>query len=128
MLLALPFPMKTTTTTTPARATAPGGYLGELRAHLLALTASLRRRVAFADVLQVEIAQDIVADASTQHTAASRLAYTAEQSDLEACRLLRASLADGHITADEIPVMRAALRHCTSSAAADRRITELLGS
>lgn len=100
-------------------------YLGELKDHLLAFARSLRGRRAFADVLQVEVAEDIRADAARQQGRVGQLAYTAQQSDLEAARLLREAIADGHITADEVPEIRAALRHVIRSAHSDRRITEL---
>lgn len=106
----------------------PGGFLAELRDRLTAFASSLRLRRAHGDQLEAEVCLDVVADAArTEHTAA-RLAYSAQQSDLEAARLIRESLADGRITADEIPVLRHALRHVGSSARADERLTRLLPS
>lgn len=100
-------------------------FLTELKAHLAGLVADFRRRHAYADQLQAEVAQAIAADAAAAATRASRLAYTAEQADLEASRLLRDSLADGRITAAEIPVLRTALNHITRSARHDHTITEV---
>lgn len=100
-------------------------FLRELRSHLGTLKAALRCRRAWADVLQVEIAEDIAADASTEQGRVGRFAYTAEQADIEAERLIRSTLADGHITDAEIPALRTAMRHVHRAAAADHRITEL---
>lgn len=123
------FPMHTTTPTPRALpASARPGFQRELAAHLLAFGGALRRRRAYADLLQVEVAQDIHADATAHQQATARLAYTAEQADCEAARLIRAALADGHVTADEIPDLRRAFRHIRHSAAADHRISECIAS
>lgn len=104
----------------------PAGFLGELGERLRAFAAALRLRRAHADQLQAEICLDITADATRQQACAARHAYAAEQSDLEAARILRESIADGHITADEIPALRRALRHVQASARHDHAIGQIL--
>jgi hypothetical protein len=116
--------MSTTHTIAPAT----GGFLAELRAHLAGFRAALRARRAYPDVLQVEVGEDIVADAERQQSHAARLAYTAQQADIEAGRLLRAAQApesDGGraITPREAEPI---FRNLTRSAAADQHITEVL--
>lgn len=104
----------------------PSGYLAELRGHLAAMIADFRRLRNFGAILKTEVAEDITADAAAEQGRVGRLAYTAEQSDLEAARLLRETLADGHLAAEEIPALRLALRHVNRSAARDHQITETL--
>ena len=103
---------------------AQAGFLSELRDRLTAFAATLRGRRLHGDQLEAEVCLDVVADAAVEQGRVGRLAYTAEQADIEAARLLRDSLADGRITADEIPCLRTALRHVNRSAERDRQITE----
>ena len=104
------------------------GFLAELRDHLATFCATLRTRRDYPGLLQAEIAQDIIADATAQQGRAGALAYTAEQADLEADRLLTAAQqpdSDGGpaITPHEAGPI---LRHIRRSATADHRITEVL--
>ncbi len=101
-------------------------FLSELSAHLATFRASLRGRRQHGDQLQVEVAQDIVADAAAQQGRVGQLAYTAEQADLEAGQLLDQVLADKRVTPDEIPLLQRAARNVRRSAATDRKITEAL--
>lgn len=101
-------------------------FLAELRTRLTAFAGVLRARRAHGDQLEAEVCLDVVADAAAAQRRAGEHAYTAEQADLEAARLIRESLADGRITADEIPVLRTALRHIHRSAAHDQRIADTL--
>jgi hypothetical protein len=103
-----------------------GGYLSELRSRLTAFAEALRGRRQHGDQLEAEVCLDVVADAAAAQARAGERAYTAEQADLEAARLLSESLADGRITAEEIPCLRSALRHVNRSAQADHQITEVL--
>ena len=101
-------------------------YLAELRSRLTAFAATLRGRRLHGDQLEAEVCLDVVADAATEQGRAGRLAYTAEQADLEAGKLLDTVLADGRVTPTEIRTLRTARRHVRRSATADRRITESL--
>lgn len=100
--------------------------LSELRSFLASMWSEVRRRPDPAAQNDVRALQDIAADATAQQATAARTAYSAEQADLEAARLLRESLADGKVTADEIPFLRRALRHVTRSAERDHHITDVL--
>lgn len=104
----------------------PSGYLAELRGHLAAMIADFRRLRNFGAILKTEVAEDITADAVAQQGRVGRLAYTAEQSDLEAARLLRGVLSDRHLTDADLPAIRTALRHVNRSAERDHQITETL--
>lgn len=94
----------------------------ELRHFLLSWKRDLRARRDYRNLLDVEAAEDIAAD--LQPVAAA--AYTAQQADLEAARLLRESLADGKLTTADIPLLEKALAHIGNSAAADQQIAEAL--
>jgi hypothetical protein len=100
--------------------------LTELCAFLASWLPDLRRQRNYAAILEVEAVQTIVTEAQALQAVAVQAAYTAEQADLEAARLLRESLADGRIDLTEIPALRTALRHVTRSAASDHQITEHL--
>lgn len=99
-------------------------FLTELSAHIAGFRDTLRHRRAYADVLHVEVAQDIAADIAAQQGRVGRLAYTAQQSDLEARQLLDRVLADGRITPAEVPLLRTARRHVLRSAERNHQITE----
>jgi hypothetical protein len=101
-------------------------FLSELRSRLKAFAENLRGRRQHGDQLEAEVCLAVVADASAAQARAGERAYSAEQADLEAARLLRESLADGRITAEEIPCLRAALRHVNRSAAADHQVGQIL--
>jgi len=101
-------------------------FIHELKTHLAGLLPGLRRRRAYADLLQVEVAIDITADAATEQARAGRLAYTAEQADREAEQILRTVLADNRVTPEEIPLLRTALRNIHHSAEADHRLGDTL--
>lgn len=90
----------------------------------------LARRIASARALRdyaalpaLIVAQDIAADSAAACTAASALAYSAEQADLEALRLLEDAARDGFNSAD-LPAVEQAVRHIRRSAAADHELAE----
>jgi len=90
----------------------------------------LARRIASARALRdyaalpaLTVAADISADAARACSAASALAYTAQQDDLEAIRLLDAAARDGFNSAD-LPAVEQAVRHIRRSAAADHALAE----
>jgi hypothetical protein len=67
-------------------------YLRELRGRLAAFAQSLRFRRQHGDQLEAEVCLDIVTDADRSAATAARRAYTAEQADIEAQRLIRVAL------------------------------------
>lgn len=103
-------------------------FLKELSDHLAAMRGHFRDRRDYGAVLKTEVAQDIIADATGEQGRVGRLAYTAEQSDLEAKRLAElAQMQDSpggqNITPDEMaPIFRC----ITRSAEGDHQITEAL--
>lgn len=97
-------------------------FLTQLRTHLGDVKARYRARRVHAEVLDVEIAEDIVDDVARAHD----LAYNAEQADLEAARLLVDSLADGHLNEADLPKVRLAIKHIERSAQRDHQITQAL--
>ncbi len=99
----------------------------ELQAWLASLIAGFRRRRQFGDSLRLKVAQDIVSDISTLETKACDTAFDSEQADLAAVQLITPLLNDPRIPADDLPVLRKALRNIRNSATADHRISELLG-
>ncbi len=100
--------------------------LTELIAYLRQMAGQLRARRRFGDLLHTEVALDIAADAAAQQARAAHLAYTAQQADIEAEQIMRTVLHDNRVTADEIPVLKQALRHVHNSATTDCRIVEQL--
>lgn len=100
--------------------------LAEMIVFLKTVAADFRSRRRFGDVLQAEVAQDIAADIATEQGRAARLAYAAQQADLEAEHIMRTVLADNRVTADEIPLLRTAQRHVHRSATTDQKITDAL--
>lgn len=98
----------------------------ELMSFLSSLLPGLRAKRQYAEVLNVEVAQEIARDVVAQHAQLSGLAYTAEQADHEAAKLIGVITSDGHLTDDELPLLARALRHINRSAAHDHRLsTEL---
>jgi hypothetical protein len=103
-------------------------FLNELQRHIATVRDSLRARRLHGDQLQVEVVQDITLDLAIVQGRAGELAYTAEQADLEAARLLKlAQEPDSEggvlITPREA---RPIFRHITRSAQRDHQITEAL--
>ncbi len=86
----------------------------------------MRKERHFGAVLQVEVSEAITADVAAEQGRVGRLAYTAQQNDLEAGKLLDQVLADGRVTPDEVPLLKRASRHVHRSAEGDQRITEAL--
>lgn len=103
-------------------------FLRELSSHLAGFKARLRQRRQFGDVLQVEVAEDVVVDAATEQGRVGQLAHSAQVHDEEAARLLRAAqdpASEGgrNITPREAaPIFRCVNR----SAEKDRAISEAL--
>jgi hypothetical protein len=94
----------------------------ELNKFLAGLIPSLRARHQYAEVLNVEVAQEIAADIAALQSAA----YAAEQADLEAAKIIGAITADGHLTDAELPLLTRALRNINRSAAHDHHLSEQL--
>lgn len=103
-----------------------GSLLREAASFLGSWIPDLRRSRDYCNLTDAEAHQDIIADAQAAQGQVRDAAYRAEQADLEAARLLRETLADGRVTAEEIPVLKAALRNVVRSADGDHAITEQL--
>jgi hypothetical protein len=76
-------------------------------------------------VFHVEVCRVIVANAVTQQRHIAARAYTAEQADHEAVRIMEEVLEDGRVTPSEIKRLRLAQRHIRNSEKADASIVEL---
>lgn len=78
----------------------------------------------FGELLGWEAAEDIQQEAVAHERKIAGMAYSAEQGDREALKLLEATAADGHIDAEEMAAVTLAIRHIRRSAEQDRRISE----
>lgn len=102
----------------------PLAPLAELRAWLARATARFRAARQFAPVCYFEVATTITADLAAQHQAISAAAHSAETHDREASAILGRVLADGRVSAEELPDLRRASRLVARSAALDHDIAE----
>lgn len=102
------------------------GLLAELDGFLASWREDLRRLRDWRNLLDLDGALAIAGDLAERDRLAVAAAYRSEQADLEASRLLREALADGKVTAGEIPMLQLALRHVNRSAEADHKLGEVL--
>jgi hypothetical protein len=100
-----------------------GHQIREPNRWLARRSASARALRDYAALPALTVAQDIAADSAAACTAASALAYSAEQADIEAIRLLEEAARDGFNQAD-LSAVAAAVRHIRRSAAADHQLAE----
>jgi len=101
--------------------------LAELRSWLADTADRCRSQRWFGPLFRVNVATDILADAEKAQKQAAEDAYSAEQYDLEAVRVLNEAARDGFTNAD-IPEVARAVRLIRQSAQKDRRVTERLAS
>lgn len=99
--------------------------LRELREYLARFIARCRAASWLGALFHARVVEDIAADLARQHRALSATAYTAEQADLEAARLLDEAARDGFSQAD-LPAVERAVRLIRRSAAHDRRLCDQL--
>lgn len=99
--------------------------LCELRDSLSGFSARCRAARWYGALFRVGVAQDIVADDTKALNRISRAAYSAEQDDLEAVKIIKAAARDGFSDAD-LPALDKALRLIMSSAKKDHQISEQL--
>lgn len=99
--------------------------LAELRDWLAGSLARCRANLDFRAAFFVDVAADIAEDAEKHQAKVAQRAYSAEQSDLEAVKLLESAASDG-LSACDMPAIAAAIRHIRRSAKQDRCITEAL--
>ena len=97
----------------------------ELRGWLSDRLAIRRSEQRFDAAFDLDVASDIATDVQAHEQCASRVAYSAEQEDLEAIRILEQAEVDGLSNAD-LPAIHRAIRLIRSSAKHDRAITEAL--
>lgn len=110
-------------TTAPHAHLSLGTLLREQGRWLARKIAAARGAHHYAALPALTVAQDIAADCAAACLATAATAYSAEQSDLEAIRLLEDAARDGFNQAD-IPAVAAAVRHIRQSAAADHALVE----
>lgn len=73
-------------------------------------------------LFHVGVALDIAADAVRAQSHQATDAYTAEQADLEAVKLIHRVCCAGHVSKTDLPLLTAALRHIHNSARRDHAI------
>lgn len=96
----------------------------ELCRYISGSIAHSRSRQCFSEVLSFEACEDIGADIVTHEQKVSRSAYSAAVEDEQADADVETVLADGKVTADEVPILRRAQRNIRRSAKRDRQIAE----
>lgn len=101
--------------------------LAELRTWLADTAARCRAQKWFGALFLTNVASDIVADVVKNEEAAARDAYSAEQSDLEAVRILDEAAADGLSNSDMAAVAKA-VRLIRRSAQKDHAVSERLAA
>ena len=99
-------------------------YLAELRDWLAAGIARFRLERQFYAVAQLGVAADITADAIADSNAVAATAHAAEVNDREAITLLDSILADGALTAAELPALRRVRALAVRSAELDHDLAE----
>lgn len=97
--------------------------VAELRASLSDFADRCRSQSWFGPLFRVRVAQDIAADISAHQRRIADAAYSAEQSDLEAVKVLERAAADGFTNAD-LPEVERAIRLIRNSANKDHAISE----
>lgn len=100
--------------------------LAELSTYLRSWLRELRAQRQHATILEVETLGDIVAEGRTAAAALAATAHRARVADDEAATLLAKVLADGRVDLGEIPLLRRAQRHITTSASLDHDLAESL--
>lgn len=108
------------TLTNPATLQTP---LAELRQSLSDFAARCRAMNWLGALFRVGVAQDIVKDVEAQQAAIANDAYSAEQSDLEAVKIIEDAARDG-LSQCDMPALAKALRLIKRSAERDHHITE----
>lgn len=96
----------------------------ELRGHLAAFGNRCRCMRWLGALFHVRVAEDILCDAGEALVTVSRAAYSAEQEDLEAAKILDAVIADPAIPVREASALRRARALVCCSAAQDRKISD----
>lgn len=79
----------------------------------------------FGALFHVGVEECLIEDAKAEQAMIAATAYSAEQADLEALKLLEAVSADNEISADEMRLVKTACRHIRHSAEKDRAICEV---
>lgn len=101
-----------------------GSYLARMRARF---AASRAWPVVVHLLALVAIHEELVVELDRKHSGVSQLAHEARVADEEALGLLDRVLADGVVTADELPLMAQLRAHIAASARADQHIMEAMG-
>lgn len=107
------------------KATEQAQPLGELANYLAVWAQRSRAARMFAELLGVEVAAEIVAEAVAHERAVAREVYASEQEDREAANLLQICM--GHdLPARDIAIIRQAQRLITRAAERDHNVVEAL--
>lgn len=100
----------------------------EIANYLQGWALDCRKSRQYATLTEVQTVQDITAEASAEEAGLAGMAHRARVADDEAAGLIDQVLADGRVTAREIPLLRKARRHIGRSAEADHNLAEGLTS
>ena len=102
--------------------------LCELRSYLSELSSRCLQQRWLGAHFHVGVCADIAEDISAERGEAAKTAETAKDEDVRAEELLRSALADGKLDADDLPLVRKALRHISRSAEMDGALFHQLTS
>jgi hypothetical protein len=100
--------------------------IAELSSFLGKLSARCGGRRWFGPKIHVDIARDILDDVASEQAKAAQNAHKARVSDDEAAALIERVIADGTVTACEVPTLRKAVAHVRKSAELDHDLSEAL--
>jgi hypothetical protein len=98
--------------------------LTELRTFLATTAERCRAMRWFGPAFNIDVARDIAGDVAREQESISRQAHSAEQSDLEAVKLLEDAARDG-LQAADMPAVAKAIRLIRASAKKDHDISEV---
>src|SRR4051812_38118033 len=97
-------------------------YTTELDNQLVGFSVRCREARWLGPLFHVGVSQEILRDVKLEQRRQADDAYSAEQADLEAAKIIRQVMVDGRVTKSELPQLTKALRHVHNSARLDRRI------
>lgn len=103
----------------------PLSPVAEMRLYAVQFKARCQAAGWFGALFHARVICDIAEDDVKHQVKISDRAYSAEQDDLEAEKLIADAIADGVVTVAEIQQLKTALRHVRRSREADHNITDL---
>lgn len=99
--------------------------LAELKQFFASWIADLRGRRDIPNLMDAEAAQEIAEEAIAERQQFGQAAFTARVEDDEGLALVDRILADGQVTAAEVPLLRRARRHFLRSREIDHQLSEV---